>query len=59
MSTIKFPTKLCVFQPSRSKTMGENTFLAAKSLTFQKGKTHKYELCVKYIMYITTKTADT
>ena len=28
---IKFPTKLCVFQPSRSKTVREDTFLAAKS----------------------------
>ena len=28
---IKFPTKWCVFQPSRSKTVGEDTFFAAKS----------------------------
>ena len=28
--TIKFPTK-CVFQPSRSKSVGEDTFLAAET----------------------------
>ena len=39
---MKFPTKLCVFQPSRSKTVGEDTFLADTSFTFQeKGKTHQ------------------
>ena len=43
---IKFPT-ICVFQPCRSKTVGEDTFPAAKSVTFQeKGKTHKYQLYV-------------
>ena len=33
---IKFPTKWWVFQPSRSKTVGEDTFLAAKSLLFRR-----------------------
>ena len=49
---IKFTTKLCVFQPSRSKTVGEDTFLTAKSSFFRREKhikKHEYELYVKYI----------
>ena len=41
VSVIQFPIKRCLFQPSRSKTVGEETYLAAKSVIFQeKVKTH-------------------
>ena len=41
VSVIQLHTKLCWFQSSRSKTAGEDTFLAAKSVAFQdEGKTH-------------------
>ena len=33
---IQFPRKWCLFQPSRSKTVGEDTFLAAKVSFFWK-----------------------
>ena len=33
---IKFSTKWCVFQPSRSKTVGEDRFLAVKSYIFRR-----------------------
>ena len=42
VSATQFPTKLCPFQPPRSKTVGGDTFLVAKSVLFQEGrKTHQ------------------
>ena len=32
---IQFPTKWCLFQPPRSKTVGGDTFLVAKSVLFR------------------------
>ena len=58
---IQFPRKLCFFQLSTSKTVGQVSFLAAKSLILQeKGKTHhKITILTKCKIYnINNKTAD-
>ena len=34
VNEIQFPRKWCLFQPSRSKTVGDDPFLAAKSVIF-------------------------
>ena len=39
---IQFPIKWCLFQPSRSKTVGEDRFLAQKKCNFsERGETHQ------------------
>ena len=50
VSATQFPTKWCPFQPLRSKTVGGDTYLVAKSVLFQEGrKTHqnitKWTMC--------------
>ena len=37
VSATQFPTK-CPFQPPRSKTVGGDTFLVAKSVLFRRGE---------------------
>ena len=37
---IQFPRKWCLFQWSRSKTVGEDTFLAAKSKLYRRREKH-------------------
>ena len=41
VSVIQFPIKSCLFQPSRSKTVGEDTFLTVKVQFSGEGKTHQ------------------
>ena len=42
VSVIQFRTKRCLFQPSRSKTIGKNAFLVAKVQFFRgEGETHR------------------
>ena len=40
VSATQFPTKWCPFQPPRSKTVGGDTFLVAKSQLFRRGQKH-------------------
>ena len=38
VSATQFPTKWCLFQHPRSKTVGGDTFLVAKSVLFRRGE---------------------
>ena len=40
VSATQFPTKWCLFQPPRSKTVGGDTFGVAKSVLFRRGEKH-------------------
>ena len=58
---IQFPIKLCLFQPSRYKTSREDSFLSAKTVSFQeKGKTHHNTILTMCTIYNVNnnKTAD-
>ena len=52
VSAIQFPTKCCLFQPPRSKTVGGDIFLVAKSVLFRGKKTHQNITNCNYVSNI-------